>query len=252
MSTNIKVSFNLNHFYYHNENYEWTNEMPYFWFSFFKIDGTTCKLNENLTLEGVPTLYNPLKKMMGINSIEADKQDIIQIPRELGREEFTLKSISVPDFVSNSNIPDMESHIGCIAVLMNEDCAMNDEKNNYAEILKSTSQKYLHDLIPILDENQSVIDLHLNNLKEEIEINIKKESNKNQSFWKRLTSENIIDTTIWKFSSDELISLNYASLTKFWGTEGLWELSGKIKVKDVSISNNSELKPRKKQNFSFH
>ncbi|SMC60534.1 hypothetical protein [Moheibacter sediminis] len=254
MRKDLNISFNLNHFYYHNDNYEWTNEMPYFWFSFFKIDGTSCKFNENLELEGTPTIYNPFNKIIGINNIEADKQDIIQIPKELGREEFTLTPISVPDFVKKTNIHDMESYIGCIVVLMNEDCALNDEKNIYAKILQATSQKYLNELIPLLNENQTIIDEHLIKLKENIEINIKTESKKNQSFWKRLTTENIINTTIWTFSSDELKSLRSASLAKYWGTEGIWELSGKVKVKENQTIKTkiSEMKSRKKHQISVH
>lgn len=254
MRTELKISFNLNHFYYHNDNYEWTNEMPYFWFSFFKIDGSTCKFNENLELEGIPTIYYPFNKVIGISNIEADKQDIIQIPKELGHEEFTLSPISVPDFVKKTSIHDMESYIGCIAVLMNEDCALNDEKNTYAKILESTSQKYLNKLIPLLNGNQNVIDEHLTELKENIEINVKNESKKNQSFWKRLTTENIVNTTIWTFSSDELKSLHSASLAKYWGTEGIWELSGKVKIKDPQIKKlkNLEMKSRKKQQISVH
>lgn len=252
MRKDLKVSFNLNQFYYHNDSYEWTNEMPHFWFSFFKIDGSTCNFNENLELEGKPTFYNPFTKIIGINNIEVDNQDVIQIPKELGKNEFTLKPISVPDYVRKNNIHDMDSYIGCIAVLMNEDCALNDEKDNYVKILKSTSQKYLNELVHLLNENQSIIDKHLNQLKEHIETNIKNESKKNQNFWKRLTTENIINTTIWTFSSDELNALHSASLAKYWGTDGLWELSGKVKVRNNQIQkiNTNELKMRKKQNIS--
>lgn len=253
MRTEVKISFNLNHFYNHNDNYEWTNEMPYFWFAFFKIDGITCRFNENLELEGVPTFYNPFSKIIGISNIEVDKQDLIQIPKELGREEFTLTPIPVPDFVMKTEIQDMESYIGCIAVLMNEDCALNDEKNNYTNILKSTSLEFLNELIPLLNGNQRIIDEHLNKLKENVEINIKNECKKHQSFWKRLTTENIINTTVWTFSSDELNKIQSVSLAKYWGTKGIWELSGNVEIKENHPVKKpqSEMKPRKKQKVSI-
>lgn len=253
MRADLKISCHLNHFYYHNESYDWTTEMPYFWFSFFKIDGSNCKLNEELELEGTTSIYSGFNKIESLKNIEPDKQDILKIPLNLGFETITVSPVSVPEFVKNNKIDNLESYFGCVAVLMNEECALNDEKNAYPEILKSTIQKSLNQLITQINQNQTVIDAHLQKLKEEINLKITAESKNNQSFWKRLTTENIIETTVWIFSSDELKSLNSVSLLKYWGTEGLWELSGKVKVKEnQSNLKISEMKSRKKQQISIH
>lgn len=254
MRKDLNISCNLNHFCYHNESYDWTTEMPYFWFSFFKIDGSNCKLNEALQLEGNATIYSKFKKIESLTSLEPDKQDVLKIPSKIGREEMTLKPIPVPDFVNKNKIDNLESYVGCIAVLMNEECALNDEKNLYSKILNQIIQNSLNDLIPHLTENQSTINKNLHDLKDKIELKLNEESKKNQSFWKRLTTENIIETTIWTFSSDELKALHSVSLAKYWGNEGLWELSGKVKVaeKISKYKINPEAKSRKNQSLILH
>ncbi len=251
MRTDLKVSFHLDHFYYHNDNYEWTNEMPHFWFSFFKIDGTTCRLNDSLQLEGNAVVYSSFNKVESLNSIEPDKHDIIRIPLDFGHEEINLMPIPVPEFVKKNGIEDMESYAGCIAVLMNEDCATNDENNTYTTILNSTVQNSLNQLIPSLSNDKKNIYKYLRQLKNDIEDKIVYEANKNQNFWKRLTAENIVNTTIWKFSSDELKSMNSISLAKYWGTEGIWELLGEVKIKETQ-SSVKEAKYRKKQTIKIH
>lgn len=230
MRTEIRASLNLNHFYYHNENYEWTTEMPCFWFSFFKIDGSTCQLNESLGLEGNAVVYSSFNKVEKLNNIKPDNFDFLRIPPHLGMKEITLLPIPVPSFVQKNGIEDLESYMGCVAVLMNEECAENDDKNNYSRILKSTIQTSLNELVPLVNKRNDLIINHLDQLKKDIEFKIVKESKKQQNFWKRITTENIVNTTIWKFSSEELYNMAPLSLAKYWGSEGIWELAGEIKV----------------------
>lgn len=229
----------MDSFSYFNENYDWTNEMPYFWFSFFKIDGTTCKLDESLKIKGKPVIYNNFKKFENVNNFEPDRQDIIKIPAYLGQKELTLEPIPSPNFMMKTKL-NAESYLGCIAFMMNEECAASDLNNNYIKILKTLIQNSLDELVQILHMNQKTVFDHLENLKENIESKIISESRKEQSFWKRLTNNVMLDTTIWFFSAEELKKLQSVSLEKFWGTEGRWTLSGKIKV-------NESYKPRLKK-----
>lgn len=254
MRTDLKISFHLDHFYYHNENYEWTNEMPRFWFCFFKIDGTTCKLNESLQLEGNAVIYSSFEKMESLNNIEPDKHDVIRLPVGLGREEINLKPIPVPEFVKKTGMEDIEAQVGCIVVLMNESCATNDENNCYSKILTATIQDSLNEWIPWLSHDKNNSYKYFDGLKYDIKSKILQESRKNQSFWKRLTTENIVNTTIWKFSSDELRTMHSVSLTQYWGTEGLWELSGELKIQkaELPVRTASEGKSRRKQSIGMH
>jgi hypothetical protein len=245
MRTDLKITFHLDHFYYYNENYEWTTEMPYFWFSFFKIDGDTCKLNEDLKLEGNAVVSSSFTKMENLNNIEPDKYDVIRIPSQLGFEQVKLKPIPVPEFVKKSGINELKAFTGCVAVLMNEECAALDENNSYPEILHSTLQNSLDELIPCLNFEEKNICKYLESIQQDLESKILSESRKNQSFWKRWTTDKIINSTIWKFSSDELSTMKSFSLTQYWGTEGLWELSGEVKVQKAKYS--TEVKLRKKR-----
>lgn len=249
MRTDLKISFHLDHFYYHNENYEWTSEMPYFWFSFFKIDGTTCRLNGSLQLEGTAVVSSPFEKMESLSNIEPDKHDVIRVPSHLGFEEFNLQPIPVPEFVKKSGINDLKAHAGCVVVLMNEDCASLDGSGTYSEILRSTLQNSLNELIPFLNYEEKNISKYLEGIRNDLESNILCESKKNQSFWKRWTTEKIVNASLWKFSSDELNRMHSMSLAQYWGTEGLWELSGELKVKKIQPEKTADIKtksPRKR------
>lgn len=245
MRTDLKITFHLDHFYYHNENYEWTTEMPYFWFSFFKIDGTTCKLNQNLRLEGSAVINSSFTKMINLNNLEPDKYDVLRIPLRLGYEEIRLQPIPVPEFVKKSGIKELKAFTGCMAILMNEECAVLDENNSYSNILTSVLQNSLDELIPYLNFEEKNICKYFEGIQYDIESQILIESRKNQSFWKRWATDKIVNVKIWNFNSDELNKMNSISLTKHWGTEGLWELSGEVKVQRKKT--NSDIKSRKKQ-----
>lgn len=251
MKSNVNVSIKLNHFSYHNNEFDWTTEMPNFWFSFFKIDGSNCKLNDELQLEGKANIYSSFKKIESLRNIEPDRQDVLTVPNNLANEKVSLIPISVPQFAKSAEIGNFESYAGCIAVLMNDDCISNDEKNKYVSILNEIIQNSLDELIPLLNGQQNKIDKHLHDLKKLIKYKINQESRKNKSFWRRFRTENIIETTIWIFSSEELKSLQSISLTKYWGIEGVWKLSGKIKIQDNIINqrNAIELKFSQKQKF---
>lgn len=254
MRTELKVSCRLNRFYYHNDNYDWTTEMPYFWFSFFKIDGSNCHLTEDFQLEGSAAIYSNFKKFKSLSNILPDKKDVIKIPSDLGKQDLTLIPIAVPEFLVQNGFKNMEPYVGCVAVLANEQCALNDEKNNYHQILMQTIQSALDQVIKQTRSAKIEMDDLLVQLKNEIETNILSEAKHNQSFWKRLTTENEVNATIWIFPSDELESIISVSLLKYWGTDGLWELSGKVKVTDPQIKSQrfNEFSLRKKNTQTIH
>ncbi|MCR6639835.1 MAG: hypothetical protein NVV82_12870 [Sporocytophaga sp.] len=54
---NLKVKFHFDRLHCHDEAGGWGNAEPYMWTVFFKMDGTTCRLNDSLLLEGTATIF---------------------------------------------------------------------------------------------------------------------------------------------------------------------------------------------------
>jgi len=236
MESSSKVIFNLNQFFYHSHNYDWTNEMPFFWFCFFKIDGTNCRLNESLILEGKTSLYTPLEKIETLNNLVPDQDDAIQIPEYIGKKEIVIKPIPIPEFIKESTIKKPEPQIGCVTIFMNRNCFLADWKNELPTLLSSTLQAQLDKLIPTLNHKNTALVNKNKPLANLLETTILNSSQKQQPFWKKFISENRVDATIWKFSASELAELQTISLTKNWTNEGTWELSGNISLEKESVS----------------
>lgn len=231
MEDSQKVIFNLNQFYYHSNNYEWTTEMPYYWFCFFKMDGDNCLLNEDFKLEGFVSLYTPLDKIGDLSALESDKkEDFIKIPESSGKKEISLKPIPVPKFVKDSTLKKPEPQVGCAVVFMNKSCFLSDVENQLAPLLASTVQNQLNELLSKFNYRKTALTNKTKSLSRILETVVHKATIEKQPFWKRFLSESKVDATIWKFSAGELEELNSISLTKNWTNEGTWELSGNISL----------------------
>ena len=231
MEDSQKVVFNLNQFYYHSNNYDWTTEMPYYWFCFFKIDGDSCRLNEDFKLEGSVSLYTPLDKIADLSALESDKkEDFIKIPESSGKKEIFLKPIPVPGFAKDSSLKKPEPQVGCVVVFMNKSCFLSDVENQLAPLLASTVQNQLNELLSEFNYRKTILTDKTKSLSRMLETIIQKATLEKQPFWKRFFSENKVDATTWKFSAGELEELDSISLTKNWTNEGTWELSGNISL----------------------
>jgi len=255
MESSSQVVFNLDRFYYHSNNFEWTSEMPFFWFCFFKIDGSNCKMNESLSLEGKVSLYTPLEKIENLNNLESDKSDYIKIPEHIGKKEIIIEPIPVPEFIKGSPIKKPEPQVGCITIFVDRNCFLADPENEFPSLLSTTIQQQLDELIPTLNHRKigsTNKNKPLANLLETVILN---SSQKRQPFWKRFISENRADATIWKFSASELEELGTISLTKNWTNEGTWELSGSISLEKVNpyptfSKKDTSLQKRKKRSYT--
>lgn len=234
MECSSKIIFDLDKFYYHNHNYEWTSEMPFFWFCFFKIDGSNCKMNDSFALEGKTTLYTPLEKIENLNNLEPDKKDYIKIPEHIGKKEVSIEPIPVPEFIKDSIIKNPEPQVGCITVFMDKNCFLADSENEFPFLLSASVQQQLDNLIPTLNQKKFASTGKNRPLANLLETIILESSQKRQPFWKRFISEYKADATIWKFSAGELEELGSISLTKNWTNEGTWEMSGSIALEKVN------------------
>lgn len=251
MESSSLIKFDIDRFFYHSNNYEWTSEMPYFWFCFFKIDGSTCKLNDSLSLEGKASIYTPFEKIETLNNFESDKGDIIRIPDYLGKKDISVKPISVPEFIQESTVKKPEPQVGCVTVFMNKNCFLADSKNELPNLFSTIIQEQLDNSIPTLNEKKAALTNKTKPIANRLESAILNLSRKQLPFWKKFISEKKADATVWKFFSSELADLQTISLTKNWTNEGTWELSGSISLENPTFSK-KDISFKKKKNQLIH
>jgi hypothetical protein len=227
MEARNQIVFNLKQFYYYSHDYEWT-EMPYYWFCFFKIDGTVCRINQRLETEGKIKIYQPLSGIENLASLEPDNNDTIPIPCAIGQKSVKIESFKVPGLFNQPTLKIPEPEVGCVVVFMNKSCFETDRTNQYPVLIADTIATYFNELIPLLNKKKkSALNSSLT-LASILEDRVIKSANQTQSYWKRIFSDFSVDATVWKFSLSELRELKSVLLTKNWVNEGTWELSGEI------------------------
>ncbi|MBO9700608.1 MAG: hypothetical protein J7604_10395 [Sporocytophaga sp.] len=234
MRNNLKVKFHFDRLHCHDEADGWGNAEPYMWTVFFKIDGTTCRLNDSLMLEGTATIFTTHGSHGNLGDSDVDAGDTVPIPSAIGFKEMTLTPIPVPDIVKKLGTDDVPAVAGCIVVLMEEDNVSDDGAEAGHHALNAGVQQALNSLIPTLGfTKQDISDDDIKDLtgkiQSKIENAIKNQQNFFENFWSWINADDTIGTAVFKFSGDQLLEQNPASLHKRWTNDnGDWELFGSV------------------------
>lgn len=245
MRSTLKVTFNLDRLICYEEADGWGSAEPYMWTVFFKIDGTTCKLNDGLMLEGSATIFTTPGSHGNLGDSDVDEGDSILIPSAIGIQEMTLTPIPVPDFVKQLGTDDVTAIAGCIVVLMEEDNVSDDGAEAGHRALNTAIQNALNSLIPTLGfTRQEISEEDINTLTSQIQSKVedavKNQQNFFENIWSWLNSDDTIGTVVWKFSGDSLLNQNPVALQHRWPNEtqksndnGDWEVFGNINTEEL-------------------
>ncbi len=239
MRNNLKVTFNLDHLNCYDEADGWGSAEPYMWTVFFKIDGTTCRLNDSLMLEGTATVYTTPGSHGNLGNTDVDEGDVVAVPGAIGFQEMTLTPIPVPDFVKQLGTDDAPAIAGCIVVLMEEDNISDDGAESGHQALNAAVQNALNSLIPTLGvSNQSISDDDINNMSAQIQSKIedavKNQQNFFENIWSWLNPDDTIGSVVWKFSGDDLLNDTSIALQQRWNNgDGDWELFGSVTTAEI-------------------
>ncbi len=229
---NLKVKFHFDRLLCHDEAGGWGNAEPYMWTVFFKIDGTTCRLNDSLMLEGIATIFSTPDSHGRLADADVDAGDTVPIPSAIGLKEMTLTPIPVPDTVKKTGIGDIPALAGCVLILMEEDNISVDEATAIHQALYVGIQHVLNNVISTL-EFKDISQEEIKNLTVMIQNKLGGAIQNQQNFLEDLRSlingDNIIGTTVFKFSGDQLLKQNSTSLNERWtNNNGDWELLGSV------------------------
>ncbi|MFT3947574.1 MAG: hypothetical protein QM763_11450 [Agriterribacter sp.] len=256
MRNNLNVTFNFDRLKCYDEADGWGSAEPYMWTIFFKIDGTTCRLNDSLMLEGTATIFTTPGSHGNLGDNDVDAGDTVSVPSAIGEKSMVLTPIPVPDSVKQVGIDDVTAIAGCIVVLMEEDNVTDDGADSGHSALNAAVQDALNSIIPTLGvSNQQISDDDIKKMADaiqsKVEDAVKNQQNIFENIWSWLNPDDTIGTKVWKFSGDDLLSNNPVALQErwqkvwhpvplgsfqypgYWINNGDWELFGNITTSEI-------------------
>ncbi len=222
----------------HDEGDGWGSAEPYLWTVFFKIDGTTVRLNDSLNLEGTASVETTPGSHGNLGDTDVDEGDTLNIPSAIGFWQTTLFPIPVPDFVKNLGTDDIAAVAGVICILMEEDNVSDSGANAGHTALNNAVQSALDSVIGSLGVNhpeitQADIDAMSDAIQSKVTNAVKDSQNIFENIWSWLNSDDTIGTKVFFFNQDDLIANGTTTLHQRWDNEGDWEINGKI---DASVA----------------
>lgn len=240
MRNNVKVKFKLDRLCCYDEADGWGDAEPYLWTVFFKIDGTTCRLNDSLMLEGTATIYTTPGSHGNLGDTSVDAGDTVTVPSAIGFHEMTLIPIPVSDIAKSlGGIDDLAAVAGCIAVLMEEDNVTDDGAEAAHQALNAGIENAINAIIPTLGYfKREITDEDIENLtsaiKPQIEAAIENQQNGFENAWSWLNPDDKVGKVVWRFDTDRLLRENPLPLRERWcNGYGDWELFGSVTSEEI-------------------
>lgn len=125
---------------------------PYLWAVFFKLDGDTVVINENLMLEGTATIFGTHGFQSNLFGRSAGAGDNLPVPPPIGEYRTTLRPIPLinPLHLGSLSVSEVAAVCGCLVILMEEDNTPNSAVEAGYQQLVTSLRDALNALIPTL------------------------------------------------------------------------------------------------------
>lgn len=210
---------------------------PYLWTVFFKLDGDTVALGDDLFLHGSATVITTPGSHGNLGDDDVDEGDEIAIPSAIGELVTTLRPIPVPSWVSDAfGVEDVGGVLGVVTVLMEEDNVSHAGAEAGHAALDAFVRQALDGLIPTLGfSHPTVTPADVDALTRGAEQAISEAVQSAQSGWESFVSwldaDDQIGNAVFTFGHDEIAVLAESGGRDFsrrWQSEGDWELLGRI------------------------
>lgn len=210
---------------------------PYLWTVFFKVDGDTVALGDDLFLHGSATVITTPGSHGNLGDTDVDEGDDIAIPSAIGELVTTLRPIPVPSWVGDAfGVEDVGGVIGVVTVLMEEDNVSHAGAEAGHAALDAFVRQALDGLIPTLGVGHPTVTLEdIDMLTQGAQEAISEAIGSAQSGWENfvswLNADDQIGNAVFTFGHDELAVLAESGSRDFsqrWKNEGDWELLGRI------------------------
>lgn len=237
MADSIRVTYDLTKLHCVDEGDGSGNAEPFMWTVYFKVDGDTVKVNDQLELEGTATVVTTPGNHGDLPD-DVDAGDDVSIPSSLGHFATTLRPIKTP--IAGLTVGGM---VGCIAVVMEEDSTPDDAIVKGHKALNEALQTKLDQLIPTLGiQKQAPTEADIDAVEKALEKAVEDAVADGVDFWDVLGSlfgnlqDDMIGTARFIFSHDELDKQagKSVAVSEHWSEDesedGSWTLYGKVTV----------------------
>jgi hypothetical protein len=206
---------------------------PYLWTVFFKIDGESAMLTEDLKLSGSATVVGTIGSHGNLGGGGVDAGDDIAIPNVLGEWTTSLVPIPVPPSLRPVAGDDLPGIAGVVCVLMEEDNVTDDGAEAGREALAIAVAGALADIIATRSfSNPTIgpaeIDQYLDAVAESVEDAIKAQQGFFEDIWSWLNKDDQIGSKVFFWTYDDLKDAGTIPFSQRWGNDGDWEIFGRV------------------------
>lgn len=210
---------------------------PYLWTVFFKLDGDTVALGDDLFLHGSATVITTPGSHGNLGDDDVDQGDEIAIPSAIGELITTLRPIPVPGWVTEAfGVEDVGGVIGAVTVLMEEDEVGHAGAEAGHAALDAFVRQALDGLVPTLGIARASVTRHDADALTDAALEAIAEAiGSAQSGWEHFTgwldADDQLGHAVFAFGHDELVAMARSggrSFSQRWQSEGDWELVGRI------------------------
>ena len=191
--TPLQVDISLDHIHCYKQS-DWGSAEPYLWTIYFKIDGDTVVMGDDLFLHGTATVVTTPGSHGNLGDTDVDEGDDVPVPSAIGEFQTTLKPIPVPSFLG---VDDVGGVVGVAVVLMEEDWVSDSGAEAGHAALNTFVQQAIDQLIPTLGvSNPDVTDAEIAALTAHAADAVSDAVASAQGFWRNVAS--------WLNGDDEL------------------------------------------------
>jgi len=229
----LRVWMKLNHIHCYDEGDGWGDAEPYLWTVFFKIDGDSVALTDDLKLSGTATVVTTPGSHGNLGTSDVNAGDEVPIPSPIGEWSPFLQPISVPGDLKPVVGEDLGGIVGVVAVLMEEDNVTDDGAQAGHAALNSAVQSALNDIIATLgfghtDITDDDINAYLSKMQQAISDAVQAQQNFFDNIWSFLNADDLIGSRVFYFKHDDLAGGPTINFSQRWRNEGDWELFGSV------------------------
>jgi hypothetical protein len=229
----LQVQILLDHLHCHDEGDGWGSAEPYMWTVYFKVDGDTVALGDDLFLHGTATVTSTPGSHGNLGDTDVDAGDDVPVPAAIGRFSTALTPIPVPGWVRELGVDDVGGVAGVAVVLMEEDGVSDAGAEAGHAALNQFIQQAIDALIPTLGaSNPDVDEEDIAQLTAGAEAAIAQAVQDAQGAWDNfvswLNADDHIGNKVWTFSHDNLVEQPDRDISQRWDNDGDWELFGRV------------------------
>ncbi len=193
---------------------------PYLWTVFFKIDGDTCFIGDDLFLHGECTIAASDGNHGNLGDTDVDSGDLLNVPFNIGEFRTTLRPIPLSEKLQQDH-PDegpRSGQIGVVMVLLEEDQVTDAGARAGYAVLVDFIRTEINRLISTLNiGNQDVSDDQINELIDKafvtVEDAIRNVQDGSENFWSWVDADDTIGFKVLRFKHEDLIH-NYWDISE--------------------------------------